>query len=397
MTDQANSSVLVVDDTKVNIDILVEALSEDFDVCVAMDGESALRLVAEAPPDLILLDIMMPEMDGYEVCRRLQEDPETRGIPVIFVTTKSEVEDETMGFKLGAVDYIAKPISPPIVLSRVQTHLALKDSRRKLEQFSDKLSRYLPSQVYRSILEGETDARIASCRKKLTVFMSDVVGFTLQTESMEAEDLTSLLNSYLNRMVEIVLAHGGTLDKYIGDAILVFFGDPETEGVAEDACRCLQMAMDMRIAVEELRKEWEQTGICHQFEIRMGIATGYCTVGNFGSEERMDYTIIGSQVNMASRLQSAAAPGEILICPETFLLVGRKFECVAQEPIRVKGFEQLVEPYQVIGALEQGTLQDAVEVSEVGFSLNLDPAAIAPAEKQAVIETLRSAISRMLS
>lgn len=397
MTNQANWSVLVVDDTKMNIDILVTALDEDYDVCVARDGKSALRLIAETPPDLILLDIVMPEMDGYEVCRQLQADPETRGIPVIFVTAMSEVEDETMGFELGAVDYITKPISPVVVLSRVRTHLALKDSRRQLEQFSDKLSRYLPSQVYRSIFEGKTDAHIASSRKKLTVFMSDVVNFTVQTEHMESEDLTLLLNSYLNRMGEIVLANGGTLDKYIGDAILVFFGDPETKGVAEDACRCLQMAMDMRIAVEKLRKEWEQTGIWHQFGIRMGIGTGYCTVGNFGSEERMDYTIIGSQVNMASRLQSAAAPGEILISPETFSLVGSKFECVAQEPIQVKGFEQLVEPYQVIGALKQGTLQDAVEVDKVGFSLSLDPAKIAPAEKQAAIETLRSAISRLLS
>jgi class 3 adenylate cyclase len=366
-------------------------------VSVAPNGPKALKNAqGDNTPDLILLDVMMPEMDGYEVCRRLKDDPNTRDIPVIFVTARTELEDETRGFELGAVDYITKPIQPAVVLARVRTHLSLKESRRQLEELSLKLARYLSPQLYRSIFEGKQDARIGSSRKKLTVFMSDIVGFTPQTDSMEAEDLTYLLNSYLNRMAEIVLAHGGTLDKYMGDAVLVFFGDPETKGVSEDAAACVEMALEMRGAMDHLRKEWERRGVCTRFEIRTGITTGYCTVGNFGSEQRMDYTIIGSQVNLANRLQAAAVPGEILIGPETFALVKHGFQCVEKEPIQVKGFEGPVRPYQVVGALTGPTECLQLAESRQGFSLSLDPAATDPAEREAIVQALRAAISTLL-
>lgn len=394
--DEKRLRVLVVDDTPENVDVLAGILTEHFRVSVALNGAKALKIAqSDTPPDLILLDVMMPEMDGYEVCRRIRENPDTRETPVIFVTAKSEVEDETKGFELGAVDYITKPISPPIVLARVRTHLALRESKRHVEELSRKLARYLSPQVYQSIFEGRQDARIGSSRKKLTIFMSDIVGFSRQTDSMEAEDLTMLLNSYLNRMAGIVLAHGGTLDKYIGDAILVFFGDPESKGVAEDAAACVSMALDMRTAVDELRAEWEKKGICNVFEIRMGITTGYCTVGNFGSEERMDYTIIGGQVNLANRLQTAASPGEILIGAETFALIGDRFECVRKEPIRVKGFDEPVQPYQVIGT--RSSVADTVNIRESrnGFELSLNPSAVDPEERKAVVEVLRAAISSL--
>ncbi len=389
--------VLVVDDTPENVDVLAGILKDDYQVSVALNGAKALQIARSAnPPDIMLLDVMMPEMDGYEVCKTLKADPETQNIPIFFVTAKTEVEDETKGFDLGAVDYISKPISPAVVLARVRTHLALKESRSQLEQLSLKLSRYLSPQIYQSIFEGKQDARIGSSRKKLTIFMSDIVGFTAQTESMEAEDLTFLLNSYLNRMTEIVMAHNGTLDKYIGDAILVFFGDPETNGTAEDALTCLSMALDMRRAVEELRKEWEQKGILSQFAIRMGITTGYCTVGNFGSELRMDYTIIGGQVNLASRLESTAVPGEILIGPETYALVKDQFSCAVKEPIHVKGVEGPVQSYQVIGESSGESDNAPVEASRKGFSLNLDPETIDPEDRSGIVDTLRAAISRLL-
>jgi adenylate cyclase len=387
--------ILIVDDTPENVDVLAGILREHYQIKVAVNGPKALRIAQSDPaPALILLDVMMPEMDGYEVCRQLQANERTRRIPVIFVTAKSEVEDEAQGFGLGAVDYIAKPVSAAIVLARVRTQLALKESHRKLEDLSLKLARYLSRQVYQSIFEGRQDARIGCSRKKLTVFFSDIVGFGNKTEGMESEDLTFILNGYLNRMAGLVLKHGGTLDKFIGDAVLVFFGDPETKGVQEDAVACVRMALEMKEAISELNNLWLATGIMQGFEARMGITTGFSTVGNFGSDERMDYTIIGKQVNLANRLQAAAQPGEILISQETWLLVKDAFLCVAKEPIQVKGFDRPIQTYAVTGGPHaEGAAP--IEDARPGFRLALDPAQVEPAERSLVVDKLRSAIASL--
>ena len=270
----------------------------------------------------------------------------------------------------------------------------MKESHRKLEDLSLKLARYLSRQVYQSIFEGRQDARIGCSRKKLTVFFSDIVGFGNKTEGMESEDLTFILNGYLNRMAGVVLKHGGTLDKFIGDAVLVFFGDPETKGVPEDAVACVRMALEMKEAISELNRLWLATGIRQGFEARMGITTGFSTVGNFGSDERMDYTIIGKQVNLANRLQAAAQPGEILISKETWLLVKDAFSCVAKEPIQVKGFDRPILTYAVTGAaLAEGAAP--IEDARPGFRLALDPAQVEPAERSVVVDKLRSAIASL--
>jgi adenylate cyclase len=390
-----NPVILIVDDTPENVDVLAGILSEYYQIKIALNGPKALRIAQSDPaPSLILLDVMMPEMDGYEVCRQLNANERTRRIPVIFVTAKSEDEDEAHGLGLGAVDYITKPVSPAIVLARVRTQLALKQSHRRLEDLSLKLARYLSRQVYQSIFEGRQDARIGGSRKKLTVFFSDIVGFANQTEGMESEDLIFTLNSYLNRMAGVVSKHGGTLDKFIGDAVLVFFGDPESKGVVEDAAACVRMALEMKEAIGELNREWLVKGIRQGFEVRMGISTGFSMVGNFGSDERMDYTIIGKQVNLANRLQAAAQPGEILIGQETWLLVRDMFLCVAKEPVQVKGFERPIQTYAVVGAaLAQGPAP--IEEVRPGFRLTLDPAQVQPSERIAVVEKLRAAIASL--
>lgn len=390
-----NPVILIVDDTPENVDVLAGILREYYQVKIALNGLKALRIAqSDPPPALILLDVMMPEVDGYEVCRQLQANERTRRIPVIFVTAKSEDEDEAQGLGLGAADYITKPVSPAIVLARVRTQLALTQSHRRLEDLSLKLARYLSRQVYQSIFEGRQDARIGGNRKKLTVFFSDIVGFANQTEGMESEDLAFILNGYLNRMAEVVSKHGGTLDKFIGDAVLVFFGDPETRGVGEDAVACVRMALEMKETIAELNREWLAKGIRQGFEVRMGISTGFSMVGNFGSDERMDYTIIGKQVNLANRLQAAAQPGEILIGQETWLLVRDMFLCVAKEPVQVKGFERPIPTYAVMGAaLASGTA--LIEDARPGFQLMLDPAQVEPTERIAVVEKLRAAIASL--
>jgi len=390
-----NSVILIVDDTPENVDVLAGVLREHYQIKVALNGPKALKIAQSDPaPALILLDVMMPEMDGYQVCLQLQADERTRRIPVIIVTAKSEVEDEVQGFGLGAVDYITKPVNPAIVLARVRTHLALKHSLRKLEDLSLKLARYLPRQVYQSIFEGRQDARIGCSRKKLTVFFSDIVGFVNETEGIEPEDFTFILNGYLNRMAQVVSKHGGTLDKFIGDAVLVFFGDPESNGVAEDAAACVWMALEMKEAIVELNREWLAKGIRQGFEVRMGISTGFATVGNFGSDERMDYTIIGKQVNLANRLQAAAQAGEILIGQETWLLVRYVFRCVAKKLVQAKGFERPIQTYAVMGP-ELSEDPAIIEETRPGFRLTLDPAQVESSERLAVVEKLRAAIARL--
>jgi class 3 adenylate cyclase len=318
----------------------------------------ALELVRTDPPDLILLDIMMPGMDGYEVCRRLKADEKTKNIPVIFVTAMGEVEDETKGFELGAVDYITKPIRPPVVKSRVRSILSLKEKTEQLEDLSGKLSRYLSPVVYESIFSGKRDVTIESQRKKITVFFSDIIGFTEITERMEPEDMSNLLNVYLDEMANIAIKHGGTIDKFVGDAVMVFFGDPVSRGIKEDALACLSMGIEMIEALKGLQKDWHLKGVLRPFRVRAGINTGFCTVGNFGSRSKMDYTIIGGQVNIAKRLQDIAEVDQIVISHETWAQIKDQVYCVKMKPIMVKGIAYPIQAYHVVGFYDQMSKSD---------------------------------------
>ena len=227
------------------------------------------------------------------------------------------------------------------------------EKNRMLEALSNKLSKYLAPQVYSSIFSGRHSVEVSSTRKKLTIFFSDIAGFAETTDNLESEELTALLNRYLNEMSKIALQYGATTDKFIGDAIMVFFGDPETRGAKEDALACVKMAIAMQARMADLGAEWRGLGLENPFRLRIGINTGFCTVGNFGSEDRVDYTIIGGEVNLASRLQSHAEVGCILIAHETYSLVKDDISAVEQTPISVKGFARPVRCYKVVGAYEQ--------------------------------------------
>lgn len=230
--------------------------------------------------------------------------------------------------------------------------LAAEEIGRKnteLEALSVKLSKYLSPQVYASIFSGRQEVRLASQRKKLTVFFSDIVGFTETTDKMESEDLTRLVNHYLTEMSAVALEYGATIDKYIGDAIMIFFGDPETRGVKEDALACVRMAVAMQERMQELAADWRAQGIEHPLQCRIGIHTGYCTVGNFGSNDRMDYTILGGAVNLASRMEQAAEAGGILITYETFAHVRNELICTEGDSVNVKGIAYPVSTYKVSG------------------------------------------------
>ena len=172
---------------------------------------------------------------------------------------------------------------------------ALEQKSNALEQLSNQLAKYLSPQVYDSIFSGRQEVKIASSRKKLTVFFSDIADFTQTADRLQSEELTQLLNHYLTEMSQIALEYGATIDKYVGDAIVIFFGDPESKGIKEDAMACVKMAIRMRNRVEELRRDWHTTSASDSLHVRMGINTGFCTVGNFGSEDRLDYTIVGKR------------------------------------------------------------------------------------------------------
>src|SRR5216683_1925423 len=214
-----------------------------------------------------------------------------------------------------------------LVLQR-RDAIAIQGMNRELEtaneflaSLSMKISRYLSPQIYKSIFSGQKDVAIQTERKKLTIFFSDIKDFTATTERLQPEQITHLLNEYFTEMSNIALRHGGTIDKFVGDAMLIFFGDPETKGEAEDARACLRMAIDMQQRLGHLNAKWRDEGVEHPFRVRMGINTGYCNVGNFGSADRMDYTIIGAEANLAARLQSIAEPGHVVVSYETYALV----------------------------------------------------------------------------
>jgi class 3 adenylate cyclase len=265
-----------------------------------------------------------------------------------------------------------------------------------LASVSMKIARYLPPQIYKSIFSGQRDVTIATERKKLTIFFSDIMDFTGTTERMQPEELTGLLNEYLTEMSQIALFHGGTIDKFIGDAMLVFFGDPETRGVAEDAKACLMMAIDMQKRLHELNARWRQRGIELPFRARMGINTGYCNVGNFGSVDRMDYTIIGAEANLAARLQSIAEPNGIVLAYETYSHVRELVRAKPLAPISMKGIARPVVPYAVEGVLgELAQRTRVISEHETGVDVFVDLDVIDRETAARAIRTLQAALSAL--
>ena len=272
----------------------------------------------------------------------------------------------------------------------------VKEKNEQLQALSNKLAKYLSRQVYTSIFQGKKDVKIESYRKKLTIFFSDIQGFTELTDRVESEVLTNVLNKYLNAMSQIALDHGGTIDKFIGDAIMIFFGDPETLGEKQDAIACVKMAISMREKLSELRREWEILGISTPLRVRMGINTGFCTVGNFGSDERLDYTIVGGQVNLASRLETAAGVDQILISQDTYVLVREEIACEKKDEIKVKGLAYPVQTYQVIDLIsELKSRKEKIEAALKGFNLSIDFDKLNYADKLYVRELLSKAINKL--
>ena len=272
----------------------------------------------------------------------------------------------------------------------------LETANEFLAKLSTKISHYLAPQIYKSIFSGQKDVTIHTERKKLTIFFSDIKDFTAITERLQPEQVTALLNEYFTEMSNIALKHGGTIDKFVGDAILIFFGDPDSKGEAEDAKACLHMAVEMQRRLAELNVKWRNGGVEHPFRVRMGINTGYCNVGNFGSADRMDYTIHGAQANLAARLQTIAEAGRIVISYETYALVRDILVAHALPPITMKGIGREVVPYTVEGMLD--ALGQKVEIfSEhmTGLDFYLDPSMVDVGSAERIRTLLQDAIAAL--
>lgn len=270
-----------------------------------------------------------------------------------------------------------------------QAYLARQ--QKQAVDLSRKLAKYLPPQIWGQLFSGKRDAKLETRRKRLTVFFSDIKGFSNISEDLPLDQLTRLLNSYLNEMTRIALRYGGTIDKFIGDAVMVFFGDPVSKGSKEDAFNCVAMAVDMQRQMKLLRQRWEREGITQKLEIRIGINSGYVTVGNFGADSRMDYTILGTDVNLASRLESQARPGRILISDATWELVKDRVICRNMGEVEVKGFNRPIPVYEVQELKESAADRDKfVSVRTEGFALHLDIRRIRNFDRDRILRALAS-------
>ena len=282
-------------------------------------------------------------------------------------------------------------------LADLNTNLERKvaDRTKELVALSEKLAKYFSPQVYDSIFSGELDVKIQTQRKPLTVFFSDLQGFTELTERLEPEILTELLTQYLTEMSKIAIRWGGTIDKFIGDAILVFFGDPESRGNKEDAMACVSMALEMLEKLELLREAWRERGLARSLNARMGIHSGVCTVGNFGSEDRLDYTVIGNGVNLAARLETNSESNKILISEDTYLLVKEEIKCIKKQEISVKGVSYPIQTYEVSGFTSSSSSYSSKLVKSIpGLSLTFDPNEIEDNER--AMKLISDVLSRLV-
>ncbi|GJL84004.1 MAG: hypothetical protein DHS20C01_36380 [marine bacterium B5-7] len=277
------------------------------------------------------------------------------GVERTFSLLSTQTHDESFTYLNGVQgqfvdrtdEFLLRREREELLEEKIRSQELIEEKTRQLERLANRLAKYLAPQIYQSIFEDKDDKQAGFKRKNLTIFFSDIVGFTDISDGVEPERLAFVINTYLSAMSEIALQFGGTLDKFIGDAVLIFFGDPDSEGELQDAIRCTQMALAMQERIQDLQSVWRSHGISQTLQVRMGINTGYCTVGNFGSDHRLEYTALGGPVNLAARLQARAESDSIYIGESTWLLIKEYVEGTEQEPFTPKGFARPVKVYRL--------------------------------------------------
>ena len=354
--------ILVVDDTPMNVKLLEGVLTgHGYAVITAPSGAAALERVRAEQPDLVLLDVVMPEMSGYEVCRRLRADEATRLLPVVMVTALDPATERVKGIEVGADDFLTKPINQPELLARVRSLLRIRTLHGELEELNrtleqrvrdqvaqlerlGRLRRFFSPQLAELIVAGDTEDPLKSHRREITVVFLDLRGFTAFAETAEPEEVMTVLREYHAEMGRLILVAEGTLERFAGDGMMIFFNDPVP--VPDPAARAVRMAATMRERIATLTEAWRKRGFDLDFGV--GIAQGYATIGAVGFEGRLDYGAIGTVTNLASRLCGEAKPGQILVSQRVAGGVEEIAEVEAVGELTLKGFQRPVKAFNVV-------------------------------------------------
>ena len=356
------AKILVVDDTPSNVKLLADVLgAKGYAVVTAASGADALEVVERERPDLVLLDVMMPGMSGYDVCRKLRANPATTMLPVVMITALDPGQERVKGIEAGADDFLTKPIHQPEILARVRSLLRIKslydeltDLNRTLEhrvsqqvtqlERLSRLKRFFSPALAEAIVTGGADDPLKSHRREIVVVFLDLRGFTAFAETSEPEEVMSVLREYHAAMGEVIVAHEGTLERFTGDGMMVFFNDPEP--VPDPQARALRMALAMRARVETLTGRWRQLGF--DLNVGIGIAQGYATLGAIGFEGRWDYGAIGTVTNLAARLCGEARGGQVLVSRRLYTAVEQLVEVEPLGEITLRGFARPVTAFNVL-------------------------------------------------
>jgi class 3 adenylate cyclase/CheY-like chemotaxis protein len=363
------AKILVVDDTPQNVKLLGDLLSvKGYEVFTAASGAQALEQIEKHEPDLVLLDVVMPGMSGYEVCRKLRENPATGMLPVVMVTALDPNLERVKGIEAGADDFLTKPINQAELLARIRSLLRIKEFHETIEaqaaQLAEwnktlearvqeqvaqlerlgRLKRFFSPQLAELIVSGDAEDPLKSHRREVTVVLVDLRGFTAFAETADPEEVMGVLREYHAEMGKLILAHEGTLERFTGDGMMIFFNDPVP--VPNPAERAIRVALAMRDRVSELTVKWRKRG--YDLDFGVGIAQGYATIGAIGFEGRWDYGAIGTVTNLAARLCGEAKPGQVLISQR---LLATAEELVEVEPVgelTLKGFHRPVPAHNVL-------------------------------------------------
>jgi class 3 adenylate cyclase len=355
--------ILVVDDVEKNVRLLADVLgAKGYRTSTAASGEAALAAINEQPPDLVLLDVMMPGLDGYAVCRAIRADARTAMLPVVLVTALDPAQERIKGLEAGADDFLNKPVNQPELMARVRSLLRIKAyhdevqrQRVELEQWNrtleqrvadgvaqleriGRLKRFFSPQLAEAIVSGGTDDPLKSHRREITVVFLDLRGFTAFTETADPEEVMGVLREYHAAMGRLISEHEGTLERFTGDGIMVFFNDPTP--VPDAAPRAVRMALRMQREVAQLADGWQRRG--YQLRMGVGIAIGFATIGAIGFEGRIDYGAIGTVTNLAARLCAEAGAGEVLVSQRVVAALGTQFEVEPRGELQLKGFQRAV-------------------------------------------------------
>ncbi len=341
-------NILAVDDNAVNLELISDILSTvGYQVSKAFDGAQALERIREKPPDLILLDVNMPGMSGFEVMSKLKADDQTAKIPVIFLTALSDINHRVEGLDLGADDYLVKPYSPRELIARIEARIRAKAETDVLigmqRVIRQTFERFVSANIVEQMLEDPQRIKLGGKLQEVTVMFTDIQGFTASSEYTDPELLLTLLNQYHELVVEIVLANSGTIDKFLGDGVMALFNTPLP--IKNHALRAVQAACQVQNTLDEFYQDVQPA---YRWPINFGIHTGTAVVGNVGSSRIMDFTAVGDTVNVASRLQTQAENGQIMISDAVYEHVKDRINIHEIGPITYKNRQQQVMTFEVL-------------------------------------------------